>query len=51
MYLPNEARPIVNQTGLSGRFDFTVDIQRDYDGTRDERGWVNMEAESNPIPD
>jgi uncharacterized protein (TIGR03435 family) len=44
MYLPSEARPIVDETGLAGRFDFTLDIQRYYNGSRDERGRIDMEG-------
>jgi uncharacterized protein (TIGR03435 family) len=44
MHIPAEARPVVDQTGLSGHFDFTLDIQRYYDDTPDNRGRVDMEG-------
>ena len=36
--------PVWDETGLGGRFDFTLDMQRNYDGALDERGHVNMEG-------
>jgi uncharacterized protein (TIGR03435 family) len=44
MHIGSEARPVVNETGLPGTFDFTLDIQRNFDSTLDERGHVDMEA-------
>jgi uncharacterized protein (TIGR03435 family) len=44
MFPPTEARPVLDETGLPGKFDFTLDIQRNYDNALDERGHVNMEG-------
>jgi uncharacterized protein (TIGR03435 family) len=44
MHVPSEARPVVDETGVTGSFDFTLDVRRNFDSTLDERGHVNMEA-------
>jgi uncharacterized protein (TIGR03435 family) len=48
--LPNEPRPVVDETGLTGTYDFTLDLQkyRELDSSGapvlDERGRVDMES-------
>jgi uncharacterized protein (TIGR03435 family) len=48
-WLPSEAIPILDETGLTGTFDFTLDLakHREYDGSGapvlDERGHIDMQ--------